>query len=59
MRKTSTSFSANFDANNEDGNSALLEYEPKRQTMEFLKQFARSYHCELSLDGDVCDFILN
>ena len=32
---------------------------PSNQTLDFLRQFARSYHAEPSLNTNICGFVLN
>ncbi len=38
---------------------AESEVKPRRQTLDFLHQFARSYHVESSLVSDLCGFVMN
>ena len=58
MKSFSTSFT------NELGNKANKKYSvkrstPRRQTLDFISQFARVYHTETSLGSGLSGFILN
>ena len=50
MKKISTSCFSKFDHSLKAQNTDL-EVKPTRQTLDFLRQFARSYHAESSLDS--------
>lgn len=58
MKKISTSCFSKFDHSLKAQNTDL-EVKPTRQTLDFLRQFARSYHAESSLDSGLCDFVMN
>lgn len=38
---------------------AEMKISPRRQTVDFLRQFARVYQCEPTLSPDICGFVLN
>jgi hypothetical protein len=58
MKKISTSCFSKFD-HSFKAQHAESEVKPRRQTLDFLHQFARSYHVESSLDSDLCGFVMN
>lgn len=60
MKKSSTSFISQSNANDSQSVSFMQGgSSPKQQTIDFLKQFARSYHAEPALGNDLCGFLLN
>lgn len=36
-----------------------VESSPRKQTLDFLKQFARAYHAEPTVSQDLCGYVLN
>ena len=32
---------------------------PRKQTLDFLKRFARAYHAEPTIQEDLCGYVLN
>lgn len=58
MKKISTSCFSKIDHSLKAQN-AEVNVNPSRQTLDFLRQFARSYHAESSLDSSLCSFVMN
>lgn len=58
MKKISTSCFSKFD-HSLKAQRAEAEVKPRQQTIDFLHQFARSYHAESSLDSGLCGFVMN
>ncbi len=59
MKKTSTSCISHPNADDSQSVSFIKGSSPKQQTIDFLKQFARSYHAEPALNSDLCGYFLN
>ncbi|MBP3517273.1 MAG: hypothetical protein J6K31_02470 [Parabacteroides sp.] len=45
--------------NKTDGNRKERKTAPRRQTLDFLTQFARVYHSEPALRTEFCGFVMN
>lgn len=59
MKKISTSCSTDLDLKRKSSVVLSASDGPELKTLDFLRQFARSYHAEPSLDADLCGWVMN
>lgn len=59
MKKISTPYSTDLKIKRKCAADFLMGEGPERETLDFLRQFARSYHVEPSLDANLCGMLMN
>jgi len=47
------------DMNNKETRQKETESAPKKQTLDFIRQFAKVYYSEKMIRTDLCGFVLN